>query len=33
MGEGQAKAIIFFFLLLVVSVTQVYFSKKREVEA
>jgi len=32
MGEGQAKAIIYFLLLLVTSVTQVYFNKKREVE-
>lgn len=32
MGLGQAKAIVFFAILLVVSLLQVYFNKKREVE-
>ena len=32
MGIGQAKAIIFFTVLIIFSLTQVYFSKKREVE-
>lgn len=32
MAEGQARAIIFFLVLSVVSIGQVYFSKKREVE-
>lgn len=31
-GFGQAKAIIFFAILLVISLLQVYFNKKREVE-
>jgi raffinose/stachyose/melibiose transport system permease protein len=31
-GLGQAKAIIFFAILLVISLAQVYFNKKREVE-
>jgi raffinose/stachyose/melibiose transport system permease protein len=33
MGFGQAKAIIFFLLVSVISLTQVYFNKKKEVEA
>jgi raffinose/stachyose/melibiose transport system permease protein len=32
MGIGQAKAIIFFILVTTVSLTQVYFNKKKEVE-
>lgn len=32
MGIGQAKAIVFFTILIIFSLTQVYFSKKREVE-
>lgn len=32
MAEGQARAIIFFLVLTVVSIGQVYYSKKREVE-
>jgi raffinose/stachyose/melibiose transport system permease protein len=32
MAEGQARAIIFFIVLSVVSIGQVYYSKKREVE-
>jgi len=32
MAQGQARAIIFFLVLSVVSIGQVYFSKKREVE-
>lgn len=32
MAEGQARAIVFFMVLAVFSITQVYFSKKREVE-
>ena len=31
-GIGQAKAIVFFILLLVISLVQVYYSKRREVE-
>lgn len=31
-GYGQAKAVIFFLLVGVVTLTQVYFTKKREVE-
>jgi len=33
MGFGQAKAIIFFLLVSVFSLTQVYFNKKKELEA
>ena len=33
MGIGQAKAIIFFILVTGISLTQVYFNKKKEVEA
>lgn len=33
MGVGQAKAIIFFILVTAISLTQVYFNKKKEVEA
>jgi len=33
MGIGQAKAIIFFILVTAISLTQVYFNKKKEVEA
>ena len=33
MGIGQAKAIIFFILVTVISLVQVYFNKKKEVEA
>jgi raffinose/stachyose/melibiose transport system permease protein len=32
MAQGQARAIIFFLILSVVSIGQVYFNKKREVE-
>jgi len=32
MGVGQAKAIIFFIFVTAISLTQVYFTKKREVE-
>lgn len=32
MAQGQARAIIFFLVLSVVSMAQVYFNKKREVE-
>lgn len=32
MAEGQARAIIFFLILSVVSIGQVYYNKKREVE-
>ncbi|MCK8060469.1 MULTISPECIES: carbohydrate ABC transporter permease [unclassified Fusibacter] len=32
MAEGQARAIVFFIVLSFVSIGQVYFSKKREVE-
>ena len=32
MAEGQARAIIFFLILSVVSIAQVYYNKKREVE-
>lgn len=32
MGIGQAKAIVFFTILIIFSLTQVYFNKKREVE-
>jgi len=32
MAEGQARAIIFFLVLSVVSIAQVYFNKKKEVE-
>lgn len=32
MGVGQAKAIIFFIFVTAISITQVYFTKKREVE-
>ena len=31
-GFGQAQAIIFFLILLVISLLQVYYNKKREVE-
>ena len=31
-GEGQAQAIIFFIVIAAVTLTQVYFTKKREVE-
>jgi len=33
MGVGQAKAIVFFILVTTISLTQVYFNKKKEVEA
>ncbi|WP_160683390.1 sugar ABC transporter permease [Clostridium sp. C2-6-12] len=33
MGTGQAKAIIFFILVTAISLVQVYFNKKKEVEA
>ncbi|MDO5517547.1 MAG: sugar ABC transporter permease [Clostridium sp.] len=33
MGIGQAKAVIFFILVTAISLTQVYFNKKKEVEA
>ena len=32
LGIGQAKAIIFFIVLLIVSLVQVYFNKRKEVE-
>ncbi len=32
LGQGQAKAIVFFLILLVFSIAQVNYSKKREVE-
>jgi len=32
MAEGQARAIIFFLVLSVVSIAQVYYNKKKEVE-
>lgn len=32
MAQGQARAIVFFLILSVISIGQVYFSKKREVE-
>ena len=32
MGIGQAKAIIFFVILLTIALVQVYYNKKREVE-
>jgi raffinose/stachyose/melibiose transport system permease protein len=32
MGFGQAKAIIFFVILAMISLIQVYFNKRREVE-
>ncbi|WP_315071477.1 sugar ABC transporter permease [uncultured Clostridium sp.] len=32
MGIGQAKAIVFFILVTTISLTQVYFNKKKEVE-
>ncbi len=32
MGEGQAKAIVFFFILLIVSVAQVTYNQRKEVE-
>ena len=32
MGVGQAKAIVFFIFLLVISLLQVYYNKRREVE-
>ncbi|MBU1020549.1 MAG: sugar ABC transporter permease [Firmicutes bacterium] len=32
MGIGQAKAIVFFLILLVISLIQVYYNKKKEVE-
>lgn len=32
MAEGQARAVIFFIILSVVSIAQVYYNKKREVE-
>lgn len=33
LGIGQAKAVIFFILVTTISLTQVYFNKKKEVEA
>ena len=33
LGIGQAKAIVFFILVSAISLTQVYFNKKKEVEA
>ncbi|MGL4973266.1 MAG: carbohydrate ABC transporter permease, partial [Culicoidibacterales bacterium] len=32
MGIGQAKAVIFFIVVAAISLVQVYFNKKREVE-
>ena len=33
MAEAQAKAVVFFILLVVFSLVQVYINKRREVEA
>ncbi|NCB36111.1 MAG: sugar ABC transporter permease, partial [Clostridia bacterium] len=33
MAEAQAKAVVFFIVLVIFSVTQVYINKRREVEA
>ncbi len=32
MGEAQAKAVVFFIIVTMISLTQVYYNKKREVE-
>jgi raffinose/stachyose/melibiose transport system permease protein len=32
MAVGQAKAIVFFLVLLVIAIAQVYFNKRKEVE-
>jgi raffinose/stachyose/melibiose transport system permease protein len=32
MGMGQAKAILFFLVLLIVALVQVYYNKRKEVE-
>jgi len=32
MAEGQARAVVFFLILLVVSIVQVYYNQKKEVE-
>ena len=32
MGVGQAKAILFFMILLVIALVQVYYNKRKEVE-
>lgn len=32
MGEAQAKAVIFFIIVMIISLTQVYYNKKKEVE-
>lgn len=32
-GLGQAQAIVFFIVMVIISLTQVYFGKKREIEA
>jgi raffinose/stachyose/melibiose transport system permease protein len=32
MAQGQTKAVLFFLVLAIVSLVQVYFNKKREVE-
>ena len=32
-AQGQARAIIFFILLLIISLVQVYFNKRKEIEA
>ena len=32
LGVGQAKAVTFFIVLLIVSLVQVYYNKRREVE-
>jgi raffinose/stachyose/melibiose transport system permease protein len=33
MAEAQAKAVVFFVILVVFSLVQVYINKRREVEA
>ncbi len=32
MAEGQAKAVVFFLVLVIVSLVQVYFNKRKEIE-
>jgi raffinose/stachyose/melibiose transport system permease protein len=32
MGLAQAKAVIFFIIVAILSLTQVYYNKKKEVE-
>jgi len=33
MAEGQAKAVVFFILLVIFALLQVYLNKRKEVEA